>query len=97
MPEDKIAFANKGQCAYAYLNNNPLKGYKLTIEEISPAAEAMARLGNVCRARARFPEAPDQIKVGMKGVGKITTHKTNLWAIIEQGVMSRWSKWSLYL
>jgi len=96
VPEDRIAFVKKGQHAYAYLNNNPLKGYEVSIDEVSPVAEAIPRLGNVFRARAKFPDAPRDLKVGMKGVGKIHTRKTNLWFLIEQGVMSRWTKWSLY-
>lgn len=96
LPEDKVAFTKSGQHAYAYLNNNPLKGYEVTIGEIAPVAEALPRLGNVFRARAKFPDAPPDLKVGMKGVGKIQTGSTSLWSLIEEGVMSRWTRWSLY-
>jgi len=73
-----------------------LKGYKLKVDEIAPAAEAMPRLGNIFRARAKFPTAPRDIKVGMKGVGKISTAPTNLWFVIKRGVLIRWTRLSIY-
>jgi len=81
VPEDKVGYVRKGQTEYIYLNNNPMKGHRLKVEEIAPAAEVTPRLGNVCRVRARFTNAPKSVKVGMKGVGKIDTVKTNLWFV----------------
>jgi multidrug efflux pump subunit AcrA (membrane-fusion protein) len=96
VPEDRVAFAKLGQRAYCYLNANPLKGYELKVGEISPAAEALPRLGNVCRIRARFGKVPEELKVGMKGVGKIHTFQTNLWFVLQQGIVSRWNSLALY-
>jgi len=96
VPEDKVALVSKGQPLHVYLNNNPLKGYRLSVDDPSPAAEVIPRLGNVCRVRAKFTNAPPSIKVGMKGVGKIDTGATNLWTLIKEGLVARWNRLSLY-
>ncbi|MEW6530550.1 MAG: efflux RND transporter periplasmic adaptor subunit [Thermodesulfobacteriota bacterium] len=96
VPEDKVSLVNKGQPLHVYLNNNPLKGYRLSVDDPSPSAEVVPRLGNVCRVRAKFTDAPASIKVGMKGVGKIDSSATNLWTLIKEGLVSRWNRMSLY-
>jgi multidrug resistance efflux pump len=96
VPEDRVALVSKGQPLHVYLNNNPLKGYRLSVDDPSPAAEVVPRLGNVCRVRAKFTGAPASIKVGMKGVGKIDAATTNLWTLIKEGLVSRWNRLSLY-
>ncbi len=77
VPEDRISPVKKGQAAAVYLNNETGKAYHLKVEEIAPVAQAMPRLGNVYRARASFVETPKDLRVGMKGIGKITTEKTS--------------------
>lgn len=97
VPEDKAVLVKKDQEARIYLNNNPGTGYKLVVTEVSPSAEVVPRLGNVCRVRAKFDAVPPGTKVGMKGVGKIYTVRTNLWSIICHGLLIRWNYLSLYL
>jgi hypothetical protein len=54
------------------------------------------RLGNVLRVRAGFESVPVGIKVGMKGIGKIFTEKTNIWTVVTHGLLVRWNHLSLY-
>jgi hypothetical protein len=96
LPEDGVDVARKGQTAYVYLNHDPIRGYKLRVEEIAPAAEAVPRLGNICRIKAKFGETPREIKVGMKGVGKIHTGTTSVYSIVKRGILVRWTRLSLY-
>jgi multidrug resistance efflux pump len=96
VPEDKAVLVKPGQEAYLYLNNNPGKGYTLKVQEVSPAVEVVPRLGNVCRVRAEFHSVPIGTKVGMKGVGKIFTERTNLWSVLAHGLLVRWNHLSLY-
>ena len=96
VPEDKVSLVKEGDRVSVYLNNDPLKRYELTAEEVSPAAEAVPRLGNVCRVRARFPNAPPSTKVGMKGVAKIPVKETNLWFILRQRLALRFNQLMLY-
>jgi len=97
VPEARITYVSTGQTATIYLNSNPSIGYGLRIEEIAPRAEALARLGNVYRVRAPFPDAAHSTMVGMKGIGKIVVAEVSLWFIIKQRLLTRWNQFSLYL
>jgi len=96
VPEDKGTIVKPGQPAYLYLNNNPGKAYDLIVQEVAPCTEVIPRLGNVLRVRAGFQSLPAGIRVGMKGIGKILTEKTNLWSALSHGVLVRWNYLSLY-
>lgn len=96
VPDTQAPRVKIGQTVHVYLNNNPLRGYQLQVDETSPTAEAVSRLGNVCRVKARFTHVPESVKVGMKGVGKIETGTTTVWYIIQQGILNRWNQLSLY-
>lgn len=96
-PDNKAAIVRQGQTVDIYLNNNPLTSYKLVVNEVAPSAEVMQRQGNVCRVKARFPQAPDSAMVGMTGIGKIHVEQTSLWSIIWEAAALRWNQLSLYL
>jgi len=96
VPEDKGTLVKRGQEAYLYLNNNPGQAYTLTVKEVSPSTEVVPRLGNVLRVRAGFESVPVGIKVGMKGIGKIFTERTNIWTVVTHGLLVRWNHLSLY-
>jgi hypothetical protein len=96
VPEDKGTLVKPGQQAHLYLNNNPGQAYSLTVKEVSPSTEVIPRLGNVLRVRAGFESMPVGIKVGMKGIGKIFTERTNIWTVVTHGLLVRWNHLSLY-
>ncbi|AFM26301.1 efflux RND transporter periplasmic adaptor subunit [Desulfomonile tiedjei] len=96
VPEDRVCYVKPGQDMWVYLNNEPLKGYKLKVAEIAPASEAVERLGNIYRVKAPFPDAEAFAKVGLKGVGKIETRDANLWFIITTRILKHWNKLMLY-
>jgi len=96
VPEDKVAPVKNGQDLNLYLNKDPFKGYRLTVDQVSPVAEASTKLGNVCRVRARFVDAPVSIKVGMKGIGKIETGSRTLWSLLAQRLGERWNSFALH-
>jgi len=96
VPEDRISPVKKGQPATVYLNNQPGKAYHLKVEEIAPVAQVMPRLGNVYRVRASFVEPPKDLKVGMKGIGKITTERTSLYSIVGRRLLARWNQLSIH-
>ena len=97
MPDNKAAIIRQKQTVDVYLNNNPLTSYKLEVNEVAPSAEVMPRQGNVCRVKAKFPQAPESAMVGMTGIGKIHVEQTNLWSIISEAIALRWNQLSLYL
>jgi hypothetical protein len=95
--EERIGFVdvkNKPK-ATVYLNTDPWRGYTVEIDEISPQAEALPRLGNVFLVRGPFPEF-DEVKIGMKGVAKIDAKRTNLWEVLTQRMLTRWNQFMLY-
>ncbi len=96
VPEDKITYVKKGQPVTIYLGAEPRKGYKLSVNEIAPMAEALPRLGSVFRVRAPFPDAPPSTMVGMKGIGKIHAMNTSLWFIVTQRLLSRWQRLAIH-
>ncbi|MGA8833290.1 MAG: efflux RND transporter periplasmic adaptor subunit [Desulfomonilaceae bacterium] len=96
VPESKITYVKKGQEISFYLNSSPFIGYSLKVREIAPTSEVVPRLGNVYRVRAPFADAPQSIKVGLKGIGKIQTMDTSLWFIIGQRLKGTWNHFSLY-
>jgi len=96
VPDNKAALVKPGQSMDVYLNNNPMMSYRLQVAEVAPSAEVMPRQGNVCRVKARFPQAPQSAMVGMTGIGKIHTEKTTLWSIIWENIVLRWNQLSLY-
>ena len=97
VPDNKAAIIRHKQTVDIYLNNNPLTSYKLEVNEVAPSAEVMPRQGNVCRVKAKFPQAPESAMVGMTGIGKIHVEQTNLWSIISEAIALRWNQLSLYL
>jgi hypothetical protein len=96
VPEDRLAGLRPGDAGSVFLNNDPMAGHALKVEEISPAAETVQRLGNVCRVRARFVDKPPDLRIGMKGVGKIYTAKTTIGSLVAQGIAGRWARFSLH-
>jgi hypothetical protein len=96
VPENKITYVKKGQEISFYLNSSPFIGYSLKVREIAPTSEIVPRLGNVYRVRAPFVDAPQSIKVGLKGIGKIQTMDASLWFIIMQQLKGTWNHFSLY-
>jgi len=96
VPEDRVSLVRKGQPATIYLSTEPGTGYPVRVEEIAPIADVLPRLGSTYRVRAPFVNAPEYVKVGMKGVGKIDAGRTNLFDIIFQRLLSRWNKFSIY-
>lgn len=96
VPEEKISLVAKGQPATVYLNSAPGKGFQVQVEEIAPSAQAMPRLGNVYRVMAPFSVGRDYGKVGMKGIGKIETGRSNIFNIIYQRLLTRWNHLSIY-
>jgi hypothetical protein len=94
-PQDRITFVEKGQELTFFLDGDPRKGYSLIVGEIAPVAEASPRIGNIYRVRAPFPHAPDFVKVGMKGTGKVKAKETNLWFIVSLRLLERWRQWSI--
>ena len=97
VPDNKAAIVKQGQPMDVYLNNNPMKSYRLEVAEVAPVTEVVPRLGNVCRVKARFSKAPKSAMVGMTGIGKIHVEKTSLWSIISEAISLRWNQLSLYL
>ena len=96
VPEDKITLVKKGQTAQIFLNSAPRIPHKIRIEEISPMAEVVPRLGNVYRARGPFPDAPQLVKVGMKGIGKLFAGRQRLYHILVHRLRARWNQVSIY-
>ena len=97
VPDNKAALVKQMQIMDVYLNNDPMKSYKLEVAEVAPVTEVVPRQGNVCRVKAKFPEAPKSAMVGMTGIGKIHVEKTRLWSIISEAISLRWNQLSLYL
>lgn len=96
VPEDRIAFVKPSQEAMVYLNGDPLKGFPVQVTELAPRSEAVPRLGNVFRVRAAFQDKAPELKVGMRGVGKIATGTASLWSIATQRLVSKWNQLKLY-
>jgi hypothetical protein len=96
VPEEKISFVAKGQPATVYLNSLPGKGFEVRVEEISPTAQAMPRLGNVYRVMAPFTAGESYAKVGMKGIGKIETGRSSIFGIIYLRLRTRWNYLSIH-
>ncbi len=90
VPEDRILSVKAGQPVSIYLNNDPLKPYRLKVAEISPRAEVRPRLGNVFKVTALFPGNPPLLKVGMKGLGKIGIGTTTIGKIVTSRLAERW-------
>ncbi len=95
VPEDRISLVQKGQPAFVYLNSEPRKPYHLKVEAIAPIAEVQQRFGSVYRVSVRFSTAPENARVGMKGIGKIETGETKLYSVVVQRFMTRWNQFSL--
>ncbi len=96
VPEDKISLVRKGQPTEIYLNSDPTRGYASTVEEIAPLAQVLPRLGSVYRVATPFPAATEQIKVGMKGIGKISSGRMSLFTILRDHILARWNHYALY-
>jgi hypothetical protein len=96
VPDDRITFVKPGQDVWIYLNSNPSHGYRLTIKEIAPRAEALPRFGNIFRARAAFTDSPRTAMVGMKGIGKIHTGSASLWSMISLKIVTRWNEFTAH-
>jgi hypothetical protein len=96
VPEDKISRVRTGQPADIFLNTDPSRGISGTVAEIAPLAQVMPRLGSVFRVSLPIPDATENIRVGMKGVGKIDTGRTSLFTMLWRHAVSRWNHYSLY-
>ncbi|MBM4328059.1 MAG: HlyD family efflux transporter periplasmic adaptor subunit [Deltaproteobacteria bacterium] len=95
VPQDRITFVKKDQPVTIYLDSDPWKGRLLTVSEIAPTPDVIPRLGNVYRVRARFPDAPGNALLGMKGVGSIHVAQASLWFIVSQRLLTLWNRWFL--
>ncbi len=96
VPEDKISLVRKGQPTEIYLNSDPARGYASKVEEIAPLAQVVPRVGSVYRVATPFPVGTEQIKVGMKGIGKISTGRMSLFRILKNGILARWNHYAIY-
>jgi hypothetical protein len=96
VPEDKISLIRRGQPAKTFLNTDPTTGIPSTVEEIAPLAQVLPRSGSVYRVSMPLPPATEQIRVGMKGIGKIDTGRMSLFAILSRHAVARWNHFSLY-
>ena len=96
VPEDKISLVQAGQSALLYLNSRPDMGFRVYVAEIAPVAEVLPRMGNTYRVRAPFPEAPEHVRVGMKGIGKIFIGELTPYQIIRRRFVERWNQLSIY-
>ena len=97
VPDYRAALVRPKQTLDVYLNNDPLKSFKLEVSEVAPNAEVTPRHGNVCRVKGKFRQAPQSVMVGMTGIGKIETDKTNLLSIIYEAIALRWNQLFLYI
>jgi hypothetical protein len=96
VPEDRIAYVKRAQEATVYLNGDPLQGFATEVTEVAPRSEALPRLGNVFRVRTAFRDTIPELKVGMKGVGKIDAGTASLWSIATQRLVSKWNQLKLH-
>jgi hypothetical protein len=95
-PEDRIEYVKPGQRLVLFLNNKPREGIELKVEQVSPTAEVVQRLGNVYRVRAPFRNAPASTRLGLKGFGKIYCFETSLAHLISQRLLTRWNQTRLH-
>jgi multidrug resistance efflux pump len=96
VPEDKISLVRKGQPVKTFLNTDPTTGISSTVEEIAPLAQVLPRSGSVYRVSMPLPAATEQMRVGMKGIGKIDVGRMSLVAILWRHAVARWNHFSLY-
>lgn len=96
VPDKRASKARLGQKVKIYLNNDPLNPFPLSVDKIAPSAEVIPRLGNVCRVRAEFTNAPDTVKIGMKGIGKIHVGESTPWELIKTSMAEKLNYLSLY-
>lgn len=96
VPEEKISVVKKGQPAEIYLNSEPGKGYASKVEDIAPIAQVLPRLGSVYRVGMPFPLSKGDIRVGMKGVGKIDAARMSLFDILKNRFLARWNQYAVY-
>lgn len=96
VPEDRIMEVRPGHDLYVYLNNRPAEPYELKVDEIAVRSEVKSRLGNVYSVKGRFPDAPDSIKAGMKGIGKIHVGESTIWKILSMRLRARWNQLSVH-
>jgi multidrug resistance efflux pump len=94
VPEDRMAYVEKGQAAALYLNSDPARKYDLRVDELAPRSEAIPRTGNIYRVRASFTAAVPRFSVGQKGTGSIYEGTRTLWFIMHQRVAARWNEFS---
>lgn len=97
LPEDRVSLVRLGQALTLYLDADPRTGHGLVVDEVAPRAEAVPRLGNVFRVRARFKDAGPHFMVGMKGIGKISVREASVWEIVRDRVIRSWHRFALHL
>ncbi len=95
IPEDRIGYVRIGQKLKVFLNSSPSVMHELIVSEVAPIAEVLPRLGAVYRVRAPFVNAPKDIKLGMKGFGKIVCSDSSLASVVKQRMLTRWNQWIL--
>lgn len=93
--EDRISRVAIGQTLDLHLDSDPRTAYRFRVEEIAPRAEAIPRLGNVFRVRTTFSGAPEQVKPGMKGIGRIEVARGSLGSILLDRILVTWRKYTL--
>ncbi|MFH0821117.1 MAG: HlyD family efflux transporter periplasmic adaptor subunit [Pseudomonadota bacterium] len=97
VPEERISSVRNGQKGVIYLNNEPGTGYGVRVAEIAPMAAVLPRLGNVYPVKAAFESAPNYIKAGMRGIGKIEAGESGILAAMARRLIMRWNQFSLYI
>jgi RND family efflux transporter MFP subunit len=96
VPEERIGYVTKGLPMFVRLNTAPTNVIELKVEEIAPRSEATRRWGNVFTVRSRISDPPGDLRVGMKGVGKIDVGERTPWFIIKQRLLAKWNQLTLY-
>jgi multidrug efflux pump subunit AcrA (membrane-fusion protein) len=91
--DQTVTHVRADQPATLYLNADPMAGRRLTVESVAPKAEALPRLGNVYRVRARLTEQIPGLKSGMKGIGKIRTGSVTAAGLILDRIALAWNSW----
>ncbi len=77
--ERSISYVNQGQKGVLALSSLPDQKFNLTVEKITAVAKAEDNK-NIFRVEASLDKAPNLLRPGMEGIGKITVgHRSFLW------------------
>jgi multidrug efflux pump subunit AcrA (membrane-fusion protein) len=96
VPEERIGYVAEGMPLFLYLNTDPTNAIELSVEKIAPRSEVKPRLGNVFAVRSRILNPSPDLRVGMKGTGKIVVGEKTAWFIISRRLLTRWNQLKLH-